>query len=117
MTRRQVYFDLSARAGGGGRRSDGSETPYFDIDVMLNILSNRKMNLVLDPYSGISRWRIQTAICNAFGLDGKAEATPYQIEKLRSIAALMDYIPPIQARSVIIVGKHDICDRPHPGGD
>jgi hypothetical protein len=117
MTRRQVYLDISAMSGGGGRRSDGSETPYFDIDVMVDLLANHKMNLVLDPYSGVSRWAIQTALYNAFGGDGKKEPLPYTIEKLRSIATTMDYIPPIQIHSAIVVGKHDNCHRPHPGGD
>ncbi len=117
MTRRQVHFDISAGTGGGGRRLDGSETPYFDIDVMLDILTNRKMNLVLDPQEGHSRWTIQTAICNAFGWDGKKEPLPHNIEKLRAIAATIDYIPTIQTHSVIVVGKYDNCNRPHPGGD
>ncbi len=52
MSRRQVYIDVSAMSGGGGLRPDGSATPYFDIDVMLDILAKREMNLVLDPHSG-----------------------------------------------------------------
>jgi hypothetical protein len=118
MTRRQVYLDISAMSGGGGLRPDGSATPYFDIDVMLDILTNRKMNLVLDPHSGkSSRWAIQCALYSAFGWDGKAEAKPYNIEKLRAIAATMDYIPPMQTHSIIVVGKHDNCNKPHPGDD
>ncbi len=117
MTRRQVYLDISAMPGGGGRRPDGSATPYLDIDVMLDILTNRNTNLVLDPHSSTSRWAIQFALQDAFGWDGKNEPMSHHIERLRDIATQMDYIPPMQTHSVIVVGKHDNCNEPHPGDD
>ncbi len=118
MTRRQVYLDISAMSGGGGHRPDGSATPYFDIDVMLDNLAKREMNLVLDPQAGrCSRWGIQQALGNAFGWDGKAEPKPFHIENLRAIVTQMDYIPTMLTHSVVVVGKHDNCHRPHPGDD
>ncbi len=116
MTRRQVYLDISATSGGGGHRPDGSATPYLDIDVMLHLVEH-DMNLVLDPHFGTSRWGIQCALRDAFGWDGKGEPKPHHIERLRTIAAHMDYIPPMQINSVIVVGKHDNCNGLHPGDD
>ncbi len=115
MTRRQVYFDLSVATGGGGQNPDGSKTPYFDIDVMLDLLAKGNMNLVLDPQSGRDyRFAIQCALQDAFGRDGKKILEQHNNERLRAIASTIVYIPPMRTHSVIVVGKHDNCDRPHP---
>lgn len=115
--RRQIFLDVSMHSGGGGTNPDGSPTPYIDLDVTIERLQAwNGPGLVLDP-EGSQRWTIQCALRDAFGWDGRAETQPHHIQRLRDLAATMDYLPPLRVHDLVVVGKHDECHMPHPGDD
>lgn len=108
MSRRQLYLDVSTFSEGDLSR---------DLDTIIDVLSKQKANLILDPKSALSNWGIQCALHDAFGWDGNSNFEPWHIKRLREIAANVNYTPPIKVHKIIVLGKHDNCNMPHPGSD